>query len=55
MVEWPTQEPSVMCAVLCALGELASRDARTYRNLVPSFVSILKQVPILQECKVNTC
>ena len=32
-----------MCAVLCALGELISRDARPYRNLVPSFVSILKQ------------
>lgn len=38
------QDPSVMAASLCALGELVARDARPYRNLIPSFVSILKQI-----------
>jgi len=38
------QDPSVMCASLCALGELVARDARPYKNLIPSFVSILKQI-----------
>jgi hypothetical protein len=38
------QDPSVMAASLCALGELIARDARPYKNLIPSFVSILKQI-----------
>lgn len=33
-----------MSAALCALHEVIARDARTYKNLIPSFVSILKQV-----------
>ena len=33
-----------MCASLSALTEVASREPRAYKNLVPSFVSILKQV-----------
>lgn len=33
-----------MAASLCALGELVARDARPYKNLIPSFVSILKQI-----------
>ena len=32
-----------MGASLCALHDLASQDPGPYRNLVPSFVSILKQ------------
>ena len=38
------QDPSVMSAALCALHEVCSRDCRPFKNLVPSFVSILKQV-----------
>eukprot|EP00891_Asterochloris_glomerata_P002814 jgi/Astpho2/2814/fgenesh1_pm.00050_%23_25_t len=38
------KDPSVMSAALCALHEVIARDARTYKNLIPSFVSILKQV-----------
>lgn len=38
------KDPSVMAAALCALHDAASHDPRPYRNLVPSFVSILKQV-----------
>ena len=37
------QDPSVMGASLCALYDLAAQDPAPYRNLVPSFVSILKQ------------
>lgn len=33
-----------MSAALCALHEVCSRDCRPFKNLVPSFVSILKQV-----------
>ena len=33
-----------MSAALCALHEVVARDARPYKNLIPSFVSILKQV-----------
>ena len=33
-----------MGAALCALHDLASQDPAPYRNLAPSFVSILKQV-----------
>ena len=33
-----------MAAALCALHDLASAEPEAYRNLVPSFVSILKQV-----------
>lgn len=33
-----------MAAALCALHELVKLDPKPYRNLVPSFVSILKQV-----------
>lgn len=38
------QDPSVMSAALCALQEVTSRDPRPYKNVIPSFVSILKQV-----------
>ena len=38
------QDPSVMSAALCALLEVAGRDPKPYKNLIPSFVSILKQV-----------
>ena len=33
-----------MSAALCALLEVAGRDPKPYKNLIPSFVSILKQV-----------
>lgn len=33
-----------MSAALCALTEVAMRDPQPYKNLIPSFVSILKQV-----------
>ena len=33
-----------MSAALCALHEVIRRDAAPYRNLIPSFISILKQV-----------
>ncbi len=32
-----------MAASLCALHDLAAAEPAAYRNLVPSFVSILKQ------------
>jgi len=38
------QDPAVMAASLNALTEVATHDPRAYKNLVPSFVSILKQV-----------
>ena len=38
------QDPSVMSAALCALQEAIQRDPKPYKNLIPSFVSILKQV-----------
>eukprot|EP00897_Mesotaenium_endlicherianum_P006964 jgi/Mesen1/6296/ME000325S05437 len=38
------KDPSVMTASLCALYELIATDAAPYKNLVGSFVSILKQV-----------
>eukprot|EP00249_Psilotum_nudum_P022263 c28444_g1_i1 orf=707-3676(+) len=37
-------DPSVMSASLCALFDLISADAHSYKNLTASFVSILKQV-----------
>jgi len=33
-----------MSAALCALLEVTSRDPQPYKNVIPSFVSILKQV-----------
>lgn len=33
-----------MAAALCALFDTAKHDPKPYRNLIPSFVSILKQV-----------
>ena len=38
------QDPSVMSAALCALYETIKQDPLPYKNLVPSFISILKQV-----------
>ena len=38
------KEPSVMSAALSALHEVIKYDPRPYKNLVPSFTSILKQV-----------
>ena len=32
-----------MAAALCALQDLVTADPAPYRNLVPSFVNILKQ------------
>jgi vesicle coat complex subunit len=37
------QDPSVMSAALCALHEVVARDPKPYKNLIPSFISILKQ------------
>ena len=33
-----------MSAALCALQEAIQRDPKPYKSLIPSFVSILKQV-----------
>ena len=38
------KDPAVMSAALCVLQELIAVDAAPYKNLVPSFVNILKQV-----------
>jgi len=38
------KDPSVMSASLCALHDCVKMDPRPYKNLVPSFTSILKQV-----------
>ena len=38
------KDPSVMSAALCALHELILADPIPHKNLVPSFVSILKQI-----------
>ncbi|GJP56805.1 hypothetical protein CLOM_g15852 [Closterium sp. NIES-68] len=38
------KDPSVMSASLCALHDLIATDPAPYRNLAPSFLSILKQV-----------
>ena len=38
------KDPSVMSAALCALHDLTVSDPTPQKNLVPSFVSILKQV-----------
>lgn len=38
------KDPSVMGASLCALQDVVSEDVQAYRNLVSSFLSILKQV-----------
>jgi len=37
------QDPSVMSAALCALLEVIHVDPKPYKNLIPSFISILKQ------------
>ena len=34
-----------MSAALCGLMEIVKGDPRPYKNLIPSFTSILKQVP----------
>ena len=38
------KDPAVMSASLCALQHLIAVDPSPYKNLVPSFVNILKQV-----------
>ena len=38
------KDPSVMAAALCALHDLIQANPAPHKNLVPSFVSILKQV-----------
>jgi AP-4 complex subunit epsilon-1 len=43
-VRWAMQDPSVMSAALCALHDCIKVDPRPYKNLIPSFTSILKQV-----------
>ena len=35
-----------MNAALCALHEVVARSPQPYKNLIPSFVSILKQVRV---------
>lgn len=37
-------DPGVMGAALCPLYDLINADAETYKDLVVSFVNILKQV-----------
>ncbi|KAL3689733.1 hypothetical protein R1sor_016042 [Riccia sorocarpa] len=37
-------DPSVISAALCALYDLVTADARSYKNMTGSFVQILKQV-----------
>jgi AP-4 complex subunit epsilon-1 len=39
-----TQDPGVMSAALCALHGVIKANPAPYKNLVPSFTSILKQV-----------
>ncbi len=41
---YAVQDPGVMSAALCALHEVIKSDTRPYKNLIPSFTSILKQV-----------
>lgn len=38
------KDPSVMCAALCLLHDMIVDEAAKFKELVPSFVSILKQV-----------
>ena len=38
------QDVSVMSATLCAVHEVSSRDSQPFKHLVPSLISILKQV-----------
>lgn len=38
------KDPSVMCAALCLLHDMIADEAVKFKELVPSFVSILKQV-----------
>ncbi|CAN0247289.1 unnamed protein product, partial [Hapterophycus canaliculatus] len=38
------KDPAVMGSALCLLHDLARVDATSYKDLVPSFVSILKQI-----------
>lgn len=38
-----------MSAALCALHDAIKADPRPYKNLLPSFTSILKQVRIVVE------
>ena len=38
-----------MSAALCALQEAIQRDPKPYKNLIPSFVSILKQVCVVTQ------
>ncbi|KAG2486441.1 hypothetical protein HYH03_014888 [Edaphochlamys debaryana] len=38
------KDPSVMSAALCALHDCIKADTRPFKNLIPSFTSILKQV-----------
>mmetsp|Transcript_32614 Transcript_32614/g.72040 ORF Transcript_32614/g.72040 Transcript_32614/m.72040 type:complete len:1058 (+) Transcript_32614:132-3305(+) len=38
------KDPSVMSAALCALHEVIKVDPKPYKNLIPSFTSIMKQV-----------
>ena len=36
-----------MCATLCAVETVASRHPQEFKHLVPSLISILKQVGVL--------
>ncbi|CAN0466124.1 unnamed protein product [Discosporangium mesarthrocarpum] len=38
------KDPSVMGAALCLLHDLAKKNPSSYKDLVPSFMSILKQI-----------
>lgn len=39
------RDPSVMAASLCLFLDMARVDPVPFKDLIPSFVSILKQVP----------
>ncbi|PNH07811.1 AP-4 complex subunit epsilon [Tetrabaena socialis] len=41
---WAPHDPAVMSAALCALHDCVKTDPRSYKNLISSFTSILKQV-----------
>jgi hypothetical protein len=44
-----SQDPSVMAAALNPLLDLAAEDPAAFRNLVPSFANIFKQVSSPQD------
>ena len=52
------RDPSVMSAALCVLYDIAKSNPSAYHNMVPSLVSIIKQVWSLFQCVyayLHTC